>query len=92
MTISKPIRRPVSGEEERVLLTFARFLSRNMSSASVAAYQSDIRLFIESTPGVDLFRITESQEDDYNSWLNTMGRKQRTVQRRALRFDILGNS
>jgi site-specific recombinase XerD len=86
VTISQQLRRPVSGEEERVLLTFARFLSRNMSSASVAAYQSDIRLFIESTPGVDLFRITESQEDDYISWLNRMGRKQRTVQRKGTAF------
>jgi integrase/recombinase XerC len=78
--------RPISGEEERVLLAFARFLSGSMSATSVAAYQSDIRLFIESTPGMILFKVTEQQEDDYIAWLGRIGMKKRTIQRKGTAF------
>lgn len=59
-----PIRRPISGEEEHILLEFAHFMSGMRSPASIAAYQSDIRLFVENTPGIDLLHITQEQEDD----------------------------
>jgi integrase/recombinase XerC len=88
--------RPISGEEERVLLAFGRHLSGRvslalsgrLSPASVAAYQSDIRLFAENTPGLDLFRIAEAQEDAYIEMLHRMRRTERTLQRKgtALRY------
>lgn len=78
--------RPISGVEEEGLREFARFLSRRLSPASVAAYQSDIRIFLESTPEVQFLRITEAQEDEYIATLHRMGRKKRTIQRKAKAF------
>jgi integrase/recombinase XerC len=86
VTISKPTRRPVSGEEEHFLLEFAHFLSGVISPASIAAYQSDIRLFAENTPGIDLLHITEEQEDDYIGDLERLGFKKRTISRKGTAF------
>ena len=83
MTISKPVRRPISGEEEHFLLEFAHFLSGGRSPASIAAYQSDIRLFAEHTLGIDLLRITTAQEDDYIATLECRGLKRRTITRKG---------
>lgn len=85
MTISKPTRRPISGEEEHFLLEFAYFLS-GRSPASIAAYQSDIRLFAENAPGADLLRITNAQEDDYFARLQALGFKRRTLGRKGTAF------
>lgn len=78
-------RRPISGEEERILLAFGRFLSDRMSPASVAAYQSDVRLLVEET-GANLLLITEAEEDDYIEMLYKMRRKERTIQRKGTAF------
>ena len=86
MKFSKPTRRPISGEEEHFLLEFAHFLSGMRSPASIAAYQSDIRLFAESTPGLDLLHVTDAQEDDYFASLQRLGRKRRTIARKGTAF------
>jgi integrase/recombinase XerC len=86
MTISTPIRRPITGEEEHFLLEFAHFLSGVRSPASIAAYQSDIRLFAENTPGLDLLHVTDAQEDDYIARLQRLGRKRRTITRKGTAF------
>jgi integrase/recombinase XerC len=86
LTISKPIRRPISGEEEHFLLEFAHFLSGARSAASIAAYQSDIRLFAENTPSVNLLRITDTQEDDYLARLKGLRFKKRTLERKGTAF------
>jgi integrase/recombinase XerC len=86
VTLSKLTRRPISGEEEHFLLEFAHFLSGVRSPASIAAYQSDIRLFAENTPGVNLLRITDAQEDDYFARLRGLGLKRRTLGRKGTAF------
>jgi integrase/recombinase XerC len=86
VTSSKSTRRPISGEEEHFLLEFAHFLSGVRSPASIAAYQSDIRLFAENTPGVNLLRITAAQEDDYLARLQALGFKRRTLGRKGTAF------
>jgi integrase/recombinase XerC len=86
VTSSKPTRRPISGEEEHFLLEFAHFLSGVRSPASIAAYQSDIRLFAENTPGANLLRITAAQEDDYLARLQALGFKRRTLGRKGTAF------
>lgn len=86
MTLSKPTHRPISGEEEHFLLEFAHFLSGGRSPASIAAYQSDIRLFAENIPGIDLLRITNAQEDDYIARLQGLGFKRRTLGRKGTAF------
>jgi integrase/recombinase XerC len=80
------MRRPISGEEEHVLLEFAHFLSGVRSPATVAAYQSDIRLFAENTPGLNLLHISDAQEDDYIVDLQRLGRKRRTITRKGTAF------
>lgn len=84
--MTSPIRRPISGEEEHFLLEFAHFLSGVRSPASIAAYQSDIRLFAENMPGVNLLRITTVQEDDYLARLQALGFKRRTLGRKGAAF------
>ncbi len=79
-------RRPISGEEEHILLEFAHFMSDMRSPASIAAYQSDMRLFAENTPGVDLLHITKEQEDDCISRLEHLGLKKRTISRKCTAF------
>jgi integrase/recombinase XerC len=86
VTFSKPIRRPISGEEEHFLLEFAHFLSGVRSPASIAAYQSDIRLFAENTSGLDLLQVTDAQEDDYIASLQRLGLKRRTISRKGTAF------
>jgi integrase/recombinase XerC len=86
VTFCKPRGRPISGEEEQFLLEFAHFLSGVRSPASIAAYQSDIRLFVENTPGVDLLRMTNKQEDDYIAGLQALGFKRRTLSRKGTAF------
>lgn len=86
MTFSKLIRRPISAEEEHILREFARFMSGLRSAASIAAYQSDIRLFAENTPGVDLLQITEAQEDNYIAALYQRRIKETTLQRKSTAF------
>jgi site-specific recombinase XerD len=81
-----PIRRPISGEEEHFLLEFAHFLSGVRSPTSIAAYQSDIRLFAENTPGVNLLRINAAQEDDYLATLKGLGFKGGTLGRTGTAF------
>jgi integrase/recombinase XerC len=80
------MRRPISGEEEHFLLEFAHFLSGVRSPASIAAYQSDIRLFAENTPGLDLLHVTNAQEDDYIARLQRHGLKGRTISRKGTAF------
>lgn len=80
------MRRPISGEEEHFLLEFAYFLSEVRSPASIAAYQSDIRLFAENTPGLDLLHVTDAQEDDYIASLQRLGLKRRTITRKGTAF------
>ncbi len=80
------MRRPISGEEEHFLLEFAHFLSGVRSPASIAAYQSDIRLFAENTPGIDLLHVSDAQEDEYIASLQRLGRKRRTITRKATAF------
>jgi hypothetical protein len=92
MTISNPVRRPISGEEEQFLLEFAHFLSGVRSAASIAAYQSDIRLFAENMPGVDLLRITNQQEDDYLARPKELGFKRRILSLKVRRSDIFASS
>jgi integrase/recombinase XerC len=86
VTSSKSTRRPISGEEEHFLLEFAHFLSGVRSPASIAAYQSDIRLFAENTPGLDLLHVTDAQEDDYIASLQRLGLKRRTISRKGTAF------
>jgi integrase/recombinase XerC len=86
VTLSKLTRRPISGEEEHFLLEFAHFLSGVRSPASIAAYQSDIRLFAENTPGVNLLRVTDTQEDDYLAGLKGLRFKKRTLERKGTAF------
>jgi site-specific recombinase XerD len=86
VTFPNSIRRPISGEEEHFLLEFAHFLSGVRSPASIAAYQSDIRLFAENTPGLDLLHVTEAQEDDYIASLQRLGLKRRTITRKGTAF------
>jgi integrase/recombinase XerC len=87
VSISNRTRRPISGEEEHFLLEFAHFLSCVRSAASIAAYQSDIRLFAENMPGVDLLRITnQEEEDDYLTRLKELGFKRRTLSRKGTAF------
>jgi integrase/recombinase XerC len=86
VTSLKLTRRPISGEEEHFLLEFAHFLSGVRSPASIAAYQSDIRLFAENTPGINLLRITATQEDDYLARLKGLGFKKRTLGRKGTAF------
>lgn len=66
-----------------MLLEFGRSLSNFRSPASVAAYQSDIRLFAEHTPRLDLLHITDAQEDEYIAALHRLGFKSRTLSRKA---------
>jgi len=86
VNISNRTRRPISGEEEHVLLEFAHFLSGSRAPASIAAYQSDIRMFAESTPGLDLLHVTDEQEDDYIASLQRLGLKRRTITRKGTAF------
>lgn len=86
MTFFRPTRRPISGEEEHILLEFARSLSGIRSPASIAAYQSDIRLFAENTPGVNLLHITNRQEDEYIAKLQALGFKRWTLGRKGTAF------
>jgi integrase/recombinase XerC len=86
VSISNRTRRPISGEEEHFLLEFAHFLSGVRSAASIAAYQSDIRLFAENMPGVDLLRIANQQEDNYLARLKELGFKRRTLSRKGTAF------
>jgi integrase/recombinase XerC len=86
VNVSKTNRRPISGEEEHILLEFAHFMSGLRSPASIAAYQSDIRLFAESTSGIDLLNIIDKQEDDYIDSLRRLGLKRRTISRKGTAF------
>jgi integrase/recombinase XerC len=86
LTSSKPTRRPISGEEEHFLLEFAHFLSGVRSPASIAAYQSDIRLFAEHKSGLDLLHVTDAQEDEYIASLQRLGLKRRTINRKGTAF------
>jgi hypothetical protein len=52
VTLSKLTPRPISGEEEHFLLEVCPFLIRSQITSSIAAYQSDIRLFAENKPGL----------------------------------------
>lgn len=81
--MSESKRRPISAEEEELLFEFGRSLSNLRSPASIAAYQSDIRLFAEHTPDVNLLRITDEQEDEYVAELHRHGFKSRTLSRKA---------
>jgi site-specific recombinase XerD len=61
-------------------------LSGERSPASIAAYQSDIRLFAENTLDVNLLRITDVQEDGYLARLKELGFKRRTLERKGTAF------
>jgi site-specific recombinase XerD len=78
----------ISAEEEQILLEFARSLRGDLSPASIAAYQSDIRLFAEGIPSINLLGITPTQENAYLQQLRDYGSKPRTIQRKgtALRY------
>lgn len=61
-------------------------MSGTRSPASIAAYQSDIRLFAENTLGIDLLHITQEQERDYIGSLERLGLKSRTISRKGTAF------